>query len=104
MAILTHPTAWRRERGPNARQPDLDAAETKNVQAALRFLKAQRGSARKLAAAMRLPFGTVQSALVPTRRVSLRTAMRAARLAGVTLEAVLGGAWPGTRCPHCGRN
>jgi len=81
----------------------MDDEQLANARAAIRFLRVQRGTARKLAAAMRMPLTTVVRALRPGGTMSLRTAMRAARLAGVPLDDVLDGAWPGERCPHCGR-
>jgi hypothetical protein len=104
MAILTHPVAWRRERGPNARQPDLDDVQLVNARAAIRFLRVQRGSARRLAAALRLPYATVTRAVRPTGTMSLRMVLRVARAAGVPIDDVLSGEWPGDRCPMCGRS
>jgi hypothetical protein len=102
MAILTHPVAWRRPRGPSVRERDLDEAQLGNVKLAVEFLRTRLGTRRKLAAALRLLPSTLARATLREPRVSLRTALRVARLAGVPLDDVLGGAWPGERCPWCG--
>jgi len=103
MAILTHPIAWRRPRPPNARPRDLDDDQLANVKRAVAFLRVRYGSAPKLAVALRMPLRTVERTTHRRPRISLRTALRVARLAGVPLDDVLGGAWPGERCAHCGR-
>lgn len=103
MAILTHPVAWRKPRGPNARPRDLDDEQLANVKRAVIYLRVQLGTGAKLAKALRVPAVTVNRATASRPSISLRTVLRVARLAGVGLDDVLGGAWPGERCPHCGR-
>ena len=76
---------------------DLTAEETKNVRAALRFLRVRCGGWRPVAKALRYSRATLQRAGGPV------LAFRVARLAGVSVDDVLTGKYPpaGT-CPHCG--
>lgn len=105
MTILTKPKVWRADRPVNEtrRSSDLTPAERENLRAALRFLRVRLGGCAKLAEAMRANVQTLQSATRPRRSLGAGLALRAARVAGVPVEDVLSGAWPGERCPHCGR-
>jgi hypothetical protein len=107
VAILRERTVWRKPRPANEtrRSSDLTPEEQKNVKAALRFLAKRHGTKRVLAAAMGAAFATVATAMEPHRAVSAGIALRAARVAGVSVEDVLSGAWPiAGSCPHCGRH
>jgi hypothetical protein len=104
--ILRSCVAWTKPRPPNEtrRSSDLTPEEQENARAAIRFLAKRHGTRRKLAAAMGVNFGTLQSALEKRGAVSAGIALRAARAAGVPLDDVLAGRWPVTgACPHCGR-
>jgi hypothetical protein len=103
--ILTERVTWRKPRPQNEtrRSTDLTPAEQENVRVALRFLARRHGDLSKLAKAMRADRTAVQRAS-GGRAVSAGIALRAARVAGVSVEDVLAGRFPvpGT-CPHCGR-
>jgi hypothetical protein len=105
--ILTERVERRRPRPANEtrRSHDLTPEEQTNVRAALRFLRTRLGSTSKLAAALRANIGTLRAVCLPHGRApSAAVAIRAARVAGVSVEDVLSGAWPPARaCPHCGR-
>jgi hypothetical protein len=104
MTILSKREVWRKPRPANQtrRSIDLTLEEQANVREALRFLARRLGDTSKLAKAMGAHRETVQR---PARGgvVSAGIALRAARIAGVSVEDVLGGAWPPAgACPHCG--
>ena len=90
VTILREPTIWRRPSTRGPRPSDLSSVEQANVKRALRVLARRVGGQRQLAAAMGIGY-------------TAGVALRAARLALVHVEDVLSGAWPGKRCPHCGR-
>jgi hypothetical protein len=105
MTILTKREVWRKPRPANEtrRSYDLTPAEQENVRVALRFLATRLGDTSKLAKAMGAHRETIQR---PVRGgvVTAGIALRAARVAGVPLEDVLGGRWPPKGAsPHCGR-
>ena len=105
MAILTKRETWRRPKVlASGRTPDMTEEERASVKRALVFLRRRHGGAAKLAATM----GTTQEVLERASRTkgkpSLGLALRAARLAGVGVEAILAGEWPEPgACPFCGR-
>jgi len=105
MTILTKRSEWRVVRPSNEtrRSTDLTPEEQANMRRALLFLRARYGSWAKLATALRAKHHTVERAGGYGRPVGAGLAVRAARLAGVPLDDLLSGAWPGTRCPTCGR-
>jgi hypothetical protein len=104
MTVLVKREVWRRPKllAPG-RTPELTDEERENVRTALRFLRVRHGSSRKLAAALGVNFTMLKRTAGPGGRPGAALALRAARLAGISVEDVLSGAWPGDRCPHCGR-
>ncbi|MDA4131887.1 MAG: hypothetical protein OK454_02000, partial [Thaumarchaeota archaeon] len=84
--------------------PDLTDEERANVRRAFHFLRIRVGSGAKLAAMLRISNATLYRILSPNGKPGTSVAFKAARLAGVSVEAVVGGAWPPEGgCPHCGR-
>lgn len=105
MAILHARAAWAKPRVPNEtrRSSDLTPEEQANVRKAIHVLRRRLGSYRALAAALRVTLSTITNQ-GSKRAPSAAVAIRAARLAGVTVDDVLSGAWPkAAACPHCGR-
>jgi hypothetical protein len=80
---------------------DLTTKEQENTRAALRFLRARLGS-DGFAKALRSDRSTLR-AVLRGGSVSASLAVRTARLAGVSVDALFAGEFPppGT-CPHCG--
>ena len=70
---------------------------------ALRVLARRVGGQRQLAAAMGIGYEVLHWSVQRRGHPTAGVALRAARLALVHVEDVLSGAWPGKRCPHCGR-
>ncbi len=106
MAVLTEPRRWRRERVARARRsPDiLSPEESAAVRRALVFLRTKLGGGPKLAEALGVGEDTLSRACWGKTRPGAGLALRTGKLAGVPVEAVLGGAWPPEgACPHCGR-
>ena len=106
MAVLTHPKTWRRPAEPaRARAPELTLEERQNLRRALRFLRVRAGSGVKLAALLGVTSRMPDRAMGKRAAGTALLALRAARLASVPIEAILGGAWPPEgACPHCGRD
>ena len=107
MGILYERKSWSKSRLPNTTRSstDLTAEQQASAKVALRFLATRHGSARQLAEVMGSKVRTVRAALETRGRISAGLAVRAAKVAGVPLEDVLGGAWPPPgACPHCGRS
>ena|ERR1700733_3272533 len=105
MGILREAKVWRRERPANLtrRSSDLTPDEQANVRKALRFLAVRLGSWPALGKAMRSNASTLWS-VAHKQPVSAGIALRAARVAEVAVEEVLGGRWPVEgMCPRCGR-
>ncbi len=104
MTVLTKRSEWRIERSPSETRysSDLTPEEQGHARAAIRFLTVRLGGAAKLARALRSNLASVSRATGKGGKPSAGLALRAARLAGVPLEDVLSGQWPGDRCPHCG--
>jgi hypothetical protein len=104
MAILTHPKNWRKPAAPSKRPPELSEDEQVAVRRALLFLRVQAGSNRKLAIALGVRPWALSRALWKAGKPSALLALRAARLAKVSVEALLGGEYPPEgACAHCGR-
>lgn len=106
MTILTKRETWARPRPANEtrRATDLTPAEVESVRLALRFLRTRLGGSAKLAAALKVRRALVDKFCGARGRPSAAIAIRAARVAGVTVENVLNGSWPPAgACPHCGR-
>lgn len=103
--ILRSRLSWTKPRPPTEtrRSSDLTPEEQSNTRTALRFLAKRLGTWEALAKAMGANRATVELA---ARRgtVSAGIALRAARVAGASVEDVLAGRWPvAGACPHCGR-
>jgi hypothetical protein len=106
MGILREPKIWAKPRPANEtrRSSDLTPEEQANVRRALRFLSVRLGGWAKLAEAMGAKQATLEQAVSRHRHPSAGMAIRAARLANVAVEAILGGGWPESgRCAHCNR-
>ncbi len=90
-----------RRKGAHSPGLSLTADETRHARAALRNTVRAYGSASCLADAMGLPVTTVTRA--GCRSFSGTFAIRLARAAGVSVEAMLSGALNAAgRCPTCG--
>jgi hypothetical protein len=100
MPILTERVTWRRPRKP--RSSELSLEEQAHAKMAIRFLRIRLGSWATLAERTSLKPGILRFSVGPRNRVTANVALRVARAAGVHLEDVLRGAWPGNACPHCG--
>lgn len=84
--------------------PKLTDAEQEHAMAALHFLRIRVGSWALLAKALGFEESSMRNVKKRLKRVSIRMAYQAAKLAGVPFDDVTSGRWPvpGT-CPHCGR-
>lgn len=102
MTVLTVTKTWRRPVRTN-RTPDLTAEEQANVRLAIKFLRVRFGGSVKLAAALKVGHQVIDKACMARGRPSAALTLRASRLAKQPIEALLEGTWPGTACPHCGR-
>jgi hypothetical protein len=106
MAILRERTVWRRAVSEKRARSGLDRAKQANVVKALRFLRARYGSWAETAKMLGTTVSTLYTVTTPagTRRIGAGIALRAATVAGVTVDDVLTGAWPPVgACAHCGR-
>jgi hypothetical protein len=106
MTILRGPKAWHRERPKDEtrRASDLTPEEQANVRRALLVLRTRLGGYEALAAALRVNAHTLRYYAKAKGRPSAGVAIRAARLAGASVDDVLAGKWPiAGACPHCGR-
>ena len=105
--VLSAPTRWARPRDPSKTRhsSDLTPEEQANAKRALRVLRVRLGGTKKLAEALSANLATLGEALSKRGTPSAGLALRAARLAKVSVEAVLDGSWPvDGACPHCGRS
>jgi hypothetical protein len=100
MAILRERIEWSRPR--KLRTPELGLDEQEHAKNAIRFLRVRLGTWADLAAKTGCSEAILRHSQVKRRRVSANVALRIARAAGVPLEDILSGAWPGHACPHCG--
>jgi hypothetical protein len=100
MPILTERVTWRRPRKP--RSSELTLEEQAHAKTAIRFLAIRLGSWANLADRTDLSLAILRHSASPRSRVTANVALRVARAAGVHLEDVLRGTWPGNACPHCG--
>ncbi|HEX2573056.1 MAG TPA: hypothetical protein VH877_26145 [Polyangia bacterium] len=81
---------------------DLTTEEQTNVRTALRFLRLQSGGWKTLAKALHCD-GKQLCKVGAGRGVTASLAFRVARLAGVPVDDVLAGRYPGEgTCPYCG--
>jgi hypothetical protein len=96
---------WKRERPVHEtrRASDLTPAEQENVKKALRVLKLRLGGTDALAKALKSSVSNLVWACGAKGHPSAGTAIRAARLAKVSVDDVLNGAFPKPSCcPYCG--
>jgi hypothetical protein len=105
MAILTAPQIWRRAPATTtagrALGRRLTPAECENVRLALRFLCFRYPTNAVASAAIDISYDAIRKARSRTRPHTYRLACLVAGAAGVDVQRILGGAWPGDRCPHC---
>lgn len=101
MAILTEKKSWTRPK--RARGFELTATEQANVKKALTALRIRMGGWDELAKAIGATRDAVTKNGNKRGRPTAGMALRAARVAKVSVEEILSGSWPkpGT-CPHCG--
>lgn len=101
--ILTSIQAWRRDPQPEGRQLGnrLDPAQRENVRRAAVFLAGRYATVDAACAALGITRDALAKARSKRRKQTYRTACIVARTAGVPVEKVLSGTWPGDRCPHC---
>jgi hypothetical protein len=106
MTILTAKQSWRRnpEPAPKPRQLGnwLSPIERENVRKAFVYLSSRYPSINACAAALSVTRDVIAKARSPRRKQSYRLACILARVAGVPVEKITSGLWPGDRCPHCG--
>ncbi len=106
MAILRERVKWSAPRAANEtrRASDLTPEEQGNVKRALAVLRQRLGGNEALAKALAAKTDTIRSYGKARGRPSAGIAIRAARLAGASVDDVLAGRWPvDGACPHCGR-
>lgn len=109
MAILRERKVWRKPPTPRPSSAvsldRISAEEEASVLAALKVLRRRFRSWQGLANVMRMPLKTLERIVSgKNRRVPAALAIRAAKVAGVPVDDVLSGAFPGARaCPVCGR-
>jgi DNA-binding phage protein len=100
MSILEQRFIWRRPETERRRLPQaLSQDEREHVRIALRYLRLRLGRG-ELATRMGLTYDGLRKTL--KRAPTMRVAVLVAFVAGVKLEGVLKGTWPGERCPTCG--
>jgi transcriptional regulator with XRE-family HTH domain len=106
MAILLERKVWKRERQATSteRLNRLTTDDGENVLAALRVLRARRGSWALVAKAMGVTKRQLSAYRTGELQPSAGLAVRVARLAGVSVDEVLSGAFAAPRkCPECGQ-
>lgn len=103
MAILTERQGWTRKRKQARASLDLTAAEQANVKAALRVLRTHLGGWHAVSAALACTHKTLEHSISQRGKASGAMAIRVARIAQVSVEDVLSGAFPKRgACPRCG--
>ncbi len=109
MLILVHPAREgqeppKRRKGCRSSALSLTPDEMRHLRATLRGLARSFGSWANLANAMGVKLGTLtDAATAPRYRASGTLAIRAARIGGMTVEAVLSGTLADAgRCQTCG--
>jgi hypothetical protein len=104
MAILTSKQVWRRNPEPEGKQLGnrITPTERDHVRAALEYLRGRYVTTDECCAALGITRDSLQKARSRHRLLTYRVACLVARAAGVPVEKILSGAWPGDRCPHCG--
>jgi hypothetical protein len=103
--ILATPQVWQKPRSEGAAgtKLSLTVQEQANVRAGLRWLRLRLGTHTELAKALRIKRKTSEE-YIARRPPGAVIAIRAARLAGISVEDLLAGRWPGGTCPNCGRS
>jgi len=100
MSVLEQRFVWRRPEAERKRLPQtLSQDQREHVRIALRYLRMRLGRG-ELGKRMGLTYDGLRKTL--KRTPTMRVAVLVAFVAGVKLEAVLAGKWPGERCPTCG--
>ncbi len=104
MAILTERRIWRRNPEPEPKQLGnrLNHAERENVRRAVVYLTGRYASVEACSVALGLSLDALKKARSPRRAQTYRLACVVSRAAGVPVEKITSGLWPGDRCPHCG--
>lgn len=105
MAILTDRQVWRRNPEPQAKPRQLGnwltPAERLNVRTALEYLRGRYPSTAACLAALGITEDALHKKRSRYRAQTYRLACIVARVAGLPVEKILTGLWPGDRCPHC---
>jgi hypothetical protein len=103
--ILTAREVWTKPKpaDPERTSLTLTAEEAKSVRAGLHWLRLRHGGWVPLGKVLRVKVKTLQN-YGTNRAPSAAVAIRAARLAGIGVDDLLTGRWPGGACPHCGRS
>src|SRR5690349_16195334 len=106
MAILRERQVWKRP--PRERGDRIDALTSElraNVRRTMDILRTKHGDWKRVARVMGVSYQALMRALTGTGKPGAGVAVRAARLAGVTVEDVLSGAFAKIWvCPTCGRS
>lgn len=107
MAVLEAKKTWKAKRPHRSKEraSDITKEEAEHVRAAMAILRVRHGGSwTTLAAAMGLHTSVVVRAMSGKTSPSGGMAIRAARLAGASVDDLLSGAWPKPgMCPMCGR-
>ena len=104
MTILRTKQIWRREPIASGKQLGnrLNLTERENVRRALVYLCGRYPDVAARSKALGMTEDALLKARSRQRAQTYRLACIVARAAGVPVEKVLTGLWPGDRCPHCG--
>ena len=105
MTILTAKQSWRRNPEPASEKQlgnRLAPVERENVRQAAVYLVGRYATAADCAKTLGLTENALWKACSKRRAQTYRLACILARGAGVPVEKILSGVWPGDRCPHCG--
>jgi transcriptional regulator with XRE-family HTH domain len=105
MAILRERRVWKRAPRPRGDRIDaLTPEQRANVRRTMDILRTKHGDWKRVARVMGVSSQALMRALSGTGKPGAGVAVRAARLAGVTVEDVIGGAYAKAWvCPTCGR-
>ena len=105
MTNLTSTQTWRRDPQPEGRQlgtgSTRPSVKTFAAHRVPRWTLRDRGRSLHCSA-LGITRDAQAKARSKRRQQTYRTACIVARTAGVAVEKVLTGMWPGDRCPHCG--
>lgn len=103
MGILTTKKTWRRDSEPRHQLGNrLTPIEREHVRVAVVYLAGRYATVEAACAALDMTHDALTKARSPQRAQTYRLACVVARAAGVPMEKILTGLWPGDRCPHCG--